>query len=281
MKTKDKIKPKLPVTVLCGFLGAGKTAVLNHVLSNRNGLKVAVIVNDMSEINIDADLVRSGDAALSRTEEKLVELSNGCICCTLRADLIEEVRKIVRERKFDYLLIESTGIGEPMPIAASFAVEDEDGRTLSDDTRVDTMATVVDACSFLSQYESDEQLPQVDPGADVEDDRSVVDLLVDQVEFANVIILNKIDLVALEDLERLEGILRALNPAAKIIRSTFGRVDLKELLHTKRFDFEAAAASPGWARELAGEHIPETEEYGISSFVYRAERPFHPQRFYD
>lgn len=273
------IRPRLPVTVLSGFLGAGKTTVLNHILSNRDGLKVAVIVNDMSEVNIDVQLVERGDARLDRGQEKLVEMSNGCICCTLREDLLEQVAALAAEKKYDYLIIESTGIGEPMPVAATFAHMDEDGRSLSQVARLDTMVTVVDAANFLSHLESSEDLQQRGIAVDESDDRTIVDLLIDQIEFANIILLNKIDLVADSQREVIAGIIRKLNPDARIINTEHGRIAGREILNTKIFDFEKAAQSAGWAKELAGEHTPETEEYGISSFTYKRDRPFHPERF--
>jgi G3E family GTPase len=267
------------VTVLSGFLGAGKTTLLNHLLNNRENLRVALIVNDMSEVNVDARLVRQGGAELRRTEETLVEMSNGCICCTLREDLLREVAALARQGRFDCLVIESTGISEPLPVAETFTFTDEEGHRLNDLARLDTMVTVVDAYNFLRDYSSEDSLADRRQARAEDDERCVVDLLIEQVEFADVIVLNKVDLVDETQLRQLEAILRALNPRARQVISRFGRVPLGEIIETGRFDLEAAKAAPGWMAELRGEHTPETEEYGISSFVYRARRPFHPERF--
>ena len=271
---------KLPVTVLSGFLGAGKTTVLSHILNNRENKKVAVIVNDMSEINIDAATVKS-EVSLNRSEEKLIEMSNGCICCTLREDLLEEVNKLAKEGRFDYLVIESTGISEPLPVAETFTFADEEGVSLSDVAELDTMVTVVDAVNFLKDYQEAKYLKDKGESLGEDDERSVADLLVDQVEFADLILISKTDLVTFEDLERLKAILKTLNTDAKILPIVHGNVEIDKVLNTGLFDFERARQAPGWLKEMRGEHIPETEEYGIGSFCYEARRPFHPDKFHE
>ena len=271
---------RLPVTVLSGFLGAGKTTVLNHVLNNRQGLRVAVIVNDMSEVNIDAATINR-EVSLHRGEEQLIELSNGCICCTLREDLLLEVSRLAKEGRFDYLLIESTGIAEPLPVAETFIFSDEEGVSLSDLARLDTMVTVVDAVNFLADFNAADDLQDRGESLGEDDARSVTDLLIDQVEFCDVLLLSKTDLVTVNQLAELRAILTSLNPAAEIIAISQGQVDINRVLNTGRFCFERAANAPGWMQTLRGEHTAETEEYGISSTVYRARTPFHPQRFFN
>jgi len=271
---------KLPVTVLSGFLGAGKTTVLSHILNNRQGKKVAVIVNDMSDINIDAATIKS-DVSLNHSNEKLVEMSNGCICCTLREDLLIEVGKLAKDGRFDYLVIESTGISEPLPVAETFTFADENGGSLSDVANLDTMVTVVDAVNFLNDYEQANDLQDTGESLGEDDERSVADLLVDQVEFADVILISKTDLITNNELNKLNAILNTLNTQANIIPISNGHININQVLNTGLFNFERAQQAPGWLKEMRGEHIPETEEYGIGSFNYTARRPFDPEKFYN
>ncbi len=277
---ENEIK-KLPVTVLSGFLGTGKTTLLNHILHNKQGLKVAVIVNDMSEINIDAQTVER-ENVLSRTEEKLVEMSNGCICCTLREDLMQEVEKLARENRFDYLLIENTGIGEPLPVAQTFSfVDTEKNIDLSKFSYLDTLVTVVDCYNFLKDFSSNDTLQQRELTNIQGDERNVVNLLVDQIEFANVIVLNKTDLVDRDTIGEIKAIIQKLNPKAQLIEAEHGNVPLQNILNTKLFNLAESEQNPNWIEELQKVHTPETEEYGISSFVYRSRKPFHPQRWWN
>lgn len=278
---KTTLKKQIPVTVLSGFLGAGKTTVLNYILANRQGLKVAVIVNDMSEVNIDVELVKNNEVALDRTEEKLIEMSNGCICCTLREDLLKEVSKLASEGKFDAIFIESSGISEPLPVAETFTFEDENGKMLMDIARLDTMVTVVDAKHFLLNYENDKNLSDEKIGVSDDDTRTIVHLLTDQVEFADVILLSKVDITPKEEVAKIKAIIKTLNPGAKIYEIEKGKIELDKILNTGLFTLKNASNNAGWLKEMRGEHIPETEEYGISSFVFKANRPFSHTKLLD
>ena len=277
---ENNIFNRLPVTVLSGFLGAGKTTVLSHILNNRQNKKVAVIVNDMSEINIDASMVKN-EVSLNHSEEKLVEMSNGCICCTLREDLLLEVNKLAKDNKFDHLVIESTGISEPLPVAETFTFADENGVSLSEVAKLDTMVTVIDAVNFLKDYEDAKYLQDTGESLGEDDERSVADLLVDQIEFADVILISKTDLVEEKDISKLNAILKNLNTNARILPITMVEVEIEDVLDTGLFDFEKAKEAPGWLKEMRGDHTPETEEYGITSFSYVARRPFLPEKFFN
>lgn len=267
-------KKSIPVTVLSGFLGAGKTTVLNHILRNRRGLKLAVIVNDMSEVNIDASLVNNNEVKLDQKEERLIEMSNGCICCTLREDLLVEIEKLVKEDRFDAIVIESSGISEPLPVAETFTFEQANGQMLMDSARLDTMVTVVDTAQFEKMWHENTSLEDLDIQTGAEDERTLVHLLTDQIEFADVILLSKTDLATVEQRQFVEGLISKLNPGARVIPISKGEVDLKDIVNTGYFSIEKASLNAGWLKEIRGEHVPETEEYGIGSFVYTAKRPF-------
>ncbi|CAF0726435.1 unnamed protein product [Brachionus calyciflorus] len=282
-KSKSTKAKKLPATILCGFLGSGKTTLLNNILNNTEGLKVAVIVNDMSEVSIDAALVKNGQAMLKRTEEKLVELANGCICCTLRGDLVKEISKLAKKNKFDYLLIESTGMAEPLPIAQAFSVEDDNGKTLYEVAKIDTMVTVVDAYNFYNQLNSIETITEeVRIGKEKRmEEVPIAQLFIDQIEFANIIIINKLDLVTPEQIVSVENLIKKLNPHAEIIKTSNSKVDLDKVLNTKKFNFEEAQNSDKWIEELSKVHNSEIDEYGFSSFTYKKRKPFNPQKLFD